>query len=87
MMKRTQNKILRIIVNGPWIVGNTAIMRELKVEDIYEQVRRRNKLMIENYLTHSNPALRDLLSYVTVASSKIKRPKVAPMDQYLGRHY
>lgn len=62
----------------------------VKVDDIYE-VRRRNNLWLKSIsrksLTHSNPALRDAPSYNTVVSSRIKRPKVALRDQYLGRQF
>lgn len=72
-----QSKTLRKITDAPWFIRNNDIRKDLKIDTVSKQIRRRNKKLLEKFESHTNPTLAEALNYDPEESSKIKRPKLA----------
>lgn len=70
-----QQKIIRKIVNTPWYVCNRQFIKDLMVE-----IRRRNKILMENIDRQPNMKLRTALDYDLSLPSKMKIPLLVALS-------
>lgn len=75
LLETSQNKMLRNMSNSPWYVRNQKIREDFKIETISHEIQKRNKLILQTFVNHTNPLLREALSYNPNLMRRTNRPK------------
>lgn len=55
MLERYQSKTLRLITNAPWFVTNKAILKDLEMETVKDEIRRFSENYLNRLSVHPNP--------------------------------
>lgn len=76
LLDTSQNKMLRNMANAPWYVRNQQIREDFKIKTISHEIKKRNKLIIQALNNHTNPLLREALSYDPNQMRRTTRPKI-----------
>jgi hypothetical protein len=72
ILERFQSKALRIIVDPPWYVPNTIILRDLQIPTVKEEIRRYSSQYSARLSAHPNDLIVNLIEL--------------PVDRRLRRH-
>lgn len=80
LLETCQNKMLRRMANSPWFVRNLKIREDFKIETITHEIKKRNKLILQDYTNHTNPLLREALNYDPNMMRRTSRPKTFLME-------
>jgi hypothetical protein len=59
-LERYQSKVLRLIVNAPWFVPNSAIRKDLRIPSEKEEINRFSSLYAVRLRAHTNELIATL---------------------------
>lgn len=74
LLETSQNKMLRNMSNSPWYVRNQKIRDDFKIDTISHEIQKRNKSTLQTFVNHSNPLLREALTYNPTLMRRTNRP-------------
>lgn len=75
ILQRYQNKTLRLLVNAPWFVKNENIRKDLNVNPIREEIKKRSANYLGRLSNHTNILAISLLDD-TEEVKRLKRPHI-----------
>ncbi|GBN90447.1 hypothetical protein AVEN_19184-1 [Araneus ventricosus] len=58
-----QNKIIRIMTNGPWYVRNDVIHKDLKIEMVEDHLKNISRKFFSQLQDHKNPLINGQVEY------------------------
>jgi hypothetical protein len=74
MIQIFQNKVLRSIVNAPWYIRNDDLHRDLNIETVYEEIKKRAVAHGQRIAQHVNVEVRCMLDTIG-AGRRLQRKK------------
>lgn len=75
LLDTCQNKILRKMANARWFVRNQKIREDFKINTLSNDLKSRNKEILQKLTDHQNPLLREALNYDPLTCKRTSRPK------------
>ena len=68
-----QNKILRTITNANWYISNDNIYKDLQIEQVEEEMKKRSLSHISKIICHQNPEIRFLPYQESTSNRRLQR--------------